>query len=266
LKIFELIENNYNLTKTTTQVERGNLNWYNNAGLTIIKLSEELNVERKVFETFILHHIFDTLSFEDKKQLIVYLTYKEIKNIDFTELEKTLYDYINNYIKIITTENDDDEKVEGYILYDSTLNVYIYDKTNHILEIPLPLEKTAILKKAIKNKYELQSYNNIVGFMGYIEKTNDIAFKTKYIDLKRNKGSRCDQAGKSATIKISNDIYGDNRYTKENTKDMKAIQMCSEQELYLRYKQSIEKDDKVWFLNLEQSVINNIENITRFKK
>ena len=46
----------------------------------------------------------------------------------------------------------------------------------------------------------------------------EIIFKTKEVDLKRNSGARCDQAGKKTIVKILNKITVSSDYTAENTK------------------------------------------------
>ena len=40
---------------------------------------------------------------------------------------------------------------------------------------------------------------------------------------------------------------------------MNHIEICIYQEIYLRYFNLINKDDKIWFLNPGEAIINNIE-------
>ena len=56
-------------------------------------------------------------------------------------------------------------------------------------------------KKIIK----LTDMNQYVGFIGDFKNEFNI-FKVKNLDDKRSKGARCDQAGKSDTIKLLNSI------------------------------------------------------------
>jgi hypothetical protein len=79
---------------------------------------------------------------------------------------------------------------------------------------------------------------------------------------KRSKGARCDQAGKSETIKLLNEIIGENIYTTENTKGRNKIEFCVLQEMYLRYFNKISKNAKRYFLTPSESVINNIEKLS----
>lgn len=261
-KTLTMIKDNIGLAKTTTVIPRGDMNWYKHASLALNKMSSDNDIERKVLEKYILHHSIDTLTNEIKKELTEYLLIKEKKKEPFIDIEKEILDYIRATLRIF----DDEETTEGYIYLEDTIQVYVFNKDSEKMEKPEPLDEVALLNQLIKQRHVLASYHTVVGFISYIPKTDQIVFKTKYIDLKRNKGARCDQAGKSFTIKTTNDIYGIEKYTTENTKDIKAPQLCSEQEIILRYYQDIKKDDKVWFLHLEEGVIQKIESITRAKK
>lgn len=103
----------------------------------------------------------------------------------------------------------------------------------------------------------LQSYNRYVGFVGNFKNQYNI-FKIKDMEDKRGKGARCDQSGKSDTYGIINYILGENKYTSENTKGKKKIEFCVIQELLLRFYNKINKDNKVWFLNQQEAIINSI--------
>ena len=113
-----------------------------------------------------------------------------------------------------------------------------------------------------KNIIEIKKLNDIVGFIGYF-KDNFMIFKVKQLTKKRNKGARCDQAGKSDTLKLLNLIVGYNKYTTDNTKGINQKQLCVLQEFILRVYNYNKKDDKIWFLDPFQSAIINIEKIEK---
>ena len=48
-----------------------------------------------------------------------------------------------------------------------------------------------------------------------------------------------------------------------NRQDIKIIQVCSEEEFYLRYFDRTSKDGKRWFLSPEEASVNNIEKFSR---
>ena len=45
--------------------------------------------------------------------------------------------------------------------------------------------------------------------------------------------------------------------------NINQIQICILQEIYLRYFQTINKNDKVWFLSPSIAILNNIEKISK---
>ena len=106
-------------------------------------------------------------------------------------------------------------------------------------------------------------HDKMASIMGFIIGFKDkyMIFKVKDMTLKRHKGARCDQAGKSDTIKLLNKIVGEDTYTNQNTRDMVQMELCSLQEFLLRYFDEINKDGKRWFLSPEESIINNIQTI-----
>jgi len=117
---------------------------------------------------------------------------------------------------------------------------------------------TPELKKLVINT---DDYNEYVGFIANFKNEYNI-FKVKHMTDKRSKGARCDQVGKSETISLLNIIIGNNKYSTENTKGKNKIEFCVLQELYLRHFDKIKKDEKRWFLNQSESILNNIEKVS----
>ena len=111
-----------------------------------------------------------------------------------------------------------------------------------------------------------EKYNRIIGFC-IAFKSDMIVFKTKNIEgkAKRNSGARCDQSGRAAVMKVLNEIFDDeDRYTTETLKrENNVLQLCSEEEFYLRYFNKIKKDGKIWFLSTVRASLNNIEKFNK---
>ena len=105
-----------------------------------------------------------------------------------------------------------------------------------------------------------QTLASIVGFIINF-KSDYMVFKTKdmAVKAKRNKGARCDQAGKTDVVKTLNLIVGEKKFTKENTKTKTRFELCSYQEFKLRYYSEIKHKDKVWFLNPGVATLIDIE-------
>ena len=87
-------------------------------------------------------------------------------------------------------------------------------------------------------------------------------FKVKNMEDKRSKGARCDQAGKSETIKLLNEIIGDSVYSSENTKGRNKIEFCVMQEMYLRYFDKTSKNNKRWFVTPSEMILNGLEKLS----
>lgn len=79
---------------------------------------------------------------------------------------------------------------------------------------------------------------------------------------KRSKGARCDQSGKSDATKLLNSIIEESKYTPTNTKSRNKLEFCVLQEMYLRFYDKIKKNEKRWFLNPCEMIINNIEKLS----
>ena len=252
-KYEELLENittKYIQGTTEQEIKRGEKDWYKYCYITITRLRDSIDVER--LKSFVVHHIFDSLDITDKKLII-----ENVFNKDSLSLvEGIMKDYINQTITV--TNNDKN----AFILVDNKKsNLYIIKDNKLVKTEPLDFQDfSSSLRRKIINP---EKYNFIVGFMANIRGSKDIIFKTKEVDLKRNAGARCDQAGKKTIIKILNKITMSSRYTSESTKVLKTPQLCSEQEFLLRYYQSINKDEKQWFLNHELSILNQIETLNR---
>jgi hypothetical protein len=258
--LFDEIKNNLDNAYNTEIIQRGEKDWFKFSALSINKLSNEIPKDK--LKDYVLHHIIDKMVYNDKKFLIEYL----LKNKDdLNDLENKVNNYINNTNKVAYNNK------EGYVLMntnnktgkrDYTLEFWVVNNNDNTL---IKGEKLDIqdFKEELLNKLNIKKsdYNDIIGFMTNIEKIDLIKFKTKEMKLKRNKGARCDQAGKQTNIKILNKILNEEKYTKNNTKDFRIQELCSTQEFILRYYDEIEKDGKKWFLNFEQAKYNDIERI-----
>ena len=105
---------------------------------------------------------------------------------------------------------------------------------------------------------ESEKLNDIIGFVSYENKNKYMVFKTKNNKLLRNKGARCDEAGKIKTIDILNLIVGDEKYNKKNTSSYNQIDLCILQEFILRYYNMLNKNNKIWFVNPDVALFNKI--------
>ena len=109
------------------------------------------------------------------------------------------------------------------------------------------------LSEVIKKSFTIKTtdFNNLVGFIDYEDKKQFLVYKVKNISEKRHTGARCDQKTKAKIISMMNEIEGDEKYTKENTKGIIQAEFCPLQEFTLRYYNKENKNSKIWFLDPE---------------
>jgi len=104
--------------------------------------------------------------------------------------------------------------------------------------------------------FKKTDYSNLVGFIGKDQKNSYMVFKIKDIQAKRNTGARCDESGKSKKIQVLNEILGEDKYDKNNTKTIGQAEFCTIIEFVLRNNNNERKDGKIWFLNIELAALN----------
>ena len=154
--------------------------------------------------------------------------------------------------------------------------IMVLDENNTWVETE-PIQKQRIASsKEIQYllTLDIEKYNKIVGFIGYEKKNVYMIYKTKDMTSKRDRGARCDEAGKDKTIQTLNSIIGEKKYTNENTRLKKdpdgniihdAIshdELCVIQEFILRYYDKIKKNDKSWFITPYMAIYYKLYNIT----
>ena len=235
----------YNLSITPQLIIRGEKNYYKYYSLTISQLSKIIPVN--LLEKFILDHLLESLSFEETLILINYLYYNSLN--PFEEKVKTFYD--NDMLS--------KGKIEGLLLSDKGKQKLVIKKAKlfDLAESEDYVDLSEEIKKLI---IPINKFNNIVGFIGDFKEDYNI-FKVKLLDKKRNKGARCDQSPKKEAIDLLGKILDQKDLSKYQ--NVNQIQVCILQEIYLRYFQYTNKDDKTWFLSPSVAILNNIEKITK---
>ena len=246
------IEMKFQLATTLQQIQKKEENWYKICSIVITKMLNE-GIERNYLINFLISHIIETLSFNQNILLLNYL-YKN--NIDISLLPDTIRlvkNYYDDKILMYRTK-------KGLLLQkDGKQQLVIYDGEEWV---NAESEDYQDFKDEIKNiVLSMESLNNVVGFIG-IFKNDYLIFKVKFMNIKRHKGARCDQAGKIETIKTLNKILEDEIYTTENTKGISQLELCIRQEFLLRYYDLTKRNRKRWFLSPIEAIIKNIEKIT----
>jgi superfamily II DNA or RNA helicase len=225
------------------RVPRGDDNWYKHCGVVMGRLMKEYpDITLEELKGYLIDHILDLLLYEDKLQLLNYITKLQI--IDETSFEYKIKSYFDKYI------------IKGAGL----TGIIMYNKDDRKLLILNPddnwvdaeREDQKDLANAIKEKYNINpnQFNQYIGFIDYETTNKYLVFKVKDNLAKRTLGARCDQATKAKNLVMLNKIVGeDDKYTKDNIKPLTDSSVCCLQELLMRHYNSREKNGKIWFLD-----------------
>jgi superfamily II DNA or RNA helicase len=233
------------------RVPRGDDNWYKHCGVVMGRLMKEYpDITLEELKGYLIDHILDLLLYEDKLQLLNYIT--KIQMVDEESFEYKIKSYFDRHIikgaglTAIIMYNKDDRKLLILNTDDTWVDAESEDQKD--------------LAKAIKEKYTINQsqFNQYVGFIGYETTNKYLVFKVKDNLAKRTLGARCDQATKAKNLVLLNKIVGeDDKYTKDNIKPLTDSSVCCLQELLMRHYNSREKNGKIWFLDHTNAKLHN---------
>tara|TARA_B110000285_G_scaffold144139_1_gene161038 strand:- start:6655 stop:10320 length:3666 start_codon:yes stop_codon:yes gene_type:complete len=251
-KIIEDCREKYNTSMSDiAKIKRGEDDWYSFvAVLKNTNAFKNMEMSDDDYKQFIVSHILDYLIFEDTKEVLTYIYFKQDELTDFEQEIKKYYDDLML----------DNKGIIGIILPKDNKQ-HLLVKGNEEWKSGQQEDYTDLVPELKKLVIPLTNYNTLVGFITMFKKDYNI-FKVKNLDDKRSKGARCDQAGKSETIKLLNEIIDDTVYSSENTKGRNKIEFCVLQEMYLRYFDKTSKNNKRWFVTPSEMIINGIEKLS----
>ena len=233
------------------RVPRGDDNWYKHCGVVMGRLMKEYpDITLEELKGYLIDHILDLLLYEDKLQLLSYIT--KLQMVDETSFEYKIKSYFDKYII-------KDAGLTAIILYNKDDRKLLILNTDDMW-VDAEREDQKDLTNAIKEKYTINSskFNQYIGFIGYESTNKYLVFKVKDNLAKRTLGARCDQATKAKNLVLLNKVVGeDDKYTKENIKPLTDSSVCCLQELLMRHYNSIEKNGKIWFLDHTNAKLHN---------
>jgi hypothetical protein len=256
IQVMEDVTKKYNMAMSdVNNMKRGEDDWYLFAAYlkTSNYLATNVGIDDNTYDVFIVAHILENMNFNESVKLL--------NHIYFTA---------NNELKMTTMEEKIKRYYDGRIMENKGVIGIIWPKDNKQFLLVKganewsPGEQedytdlTPELKKTI---IPIDNYNTYVGFIGNFKNEYNI-FKVKNMTDKRSKGARCDQSGKSDATKLLNSIIEESKYTPTNTKSRNKLEFCVLQEMYLRFYDKIKKNEKRWFLNPCEMIINNIEKLS----
>lgn len=234
------------------KVQRGDTHYYKHMGQALKKITSVMDVSMAKLTDFVIHHMVDILDYDNKLELLNYVTNMHVLNE--TDEEYKVKIYFDTFILR-------DKKITGIVLYDKKeRHILIFDRRSNLWR-ESEEEDRRDLSNALKERYTIDTrrYSDILGFIQDAEGESELVFKTKDTKAKRAYGTRCEQTTKSKNIVILNKILGDDEreFTKESIKPLIDIGVCCLQEIVLRLFNK-EKPEKVWFLDPETAKMYNI--------
>jgi superfamily II DNA or RNA helicase len=230
-------------------VKKGEDNWFKHCGSIMHKLMTEENMSREELCVFLVDHMIEHLLFKEKLALLNFLSQKKVLD-EMTQVEKMAKAYFEQNML-------HDNNLTGIVLYDVNVRKMMILNVKENVWTEAEPEDERDLKNAIAKKYKVNAddFNDIIGFIGYEQKSKYLVFKTKDMKAKRTTGARCDQATKAKSLVILNKILGEEKYTKESTKAIVDTGICIMEEFLLKKYNKDRKNGKVWFLTPEAAKI-----------
>jgi hypothetical protein len=239
----------YDMAFSDVAIKRGEEDWYVYASAVTKQLERE-NVDKQVIQELMIAHIVELLMFDQLLSVMNYVYNKK----KLTEFEQMVKKYVED--SLIKSGKD-----EGLLWVKNSSEALIAKEGKKWVEGKS--EDWRILREKIdKLKVTEKELNNVFGFIDEF-KGEQMVFKVRQTDKKRNKGARCDQAGKKAALAILNLIEGDAQYTIESTKDVNQRQICVLQELLLRLYNLRGKDGMIWFVGPGVAALSKVDNPKR---
>ena len=241
------------------KVPRGDDNWYKHCGIVIKNMEKDYPESKKYLLKFLVAHMLELLLYNEKLEVMNYLySLDNIQNGAFEWFAKKYF--VSN--SIIT------KKFTVFIMYklDKRMIMILNENNKWIVAEPEDQREIAGTKEAKEYlSFNVEKYNKIIGFIGYEKSNRFLVFKTKDITSKRDTGARCDESGKIKTLQRLNNIVGEEKFTKENTKAIKEkgkvvkeavshVELCVLEEFILRYFNTIKNDNKNWFITPEMAL------------
>ena len=245
------------LRRNDIDIEPGEVDWYKHANKVITNLTMTHNIPNDKLYKYVLFHYLDNLIIRRKFILI-----KKIYSGEYNDsnlLNKLVKEYFDNKMvevnqqRAIVLENK--EHVKTYI-QSKELNTLWSEATK--------LSEKQLFEQGIMDKIIISNIgtkiNHYIGFMQFF-KDRELTFKIKDMtQIRNNKGSRCDRMGKTEIIKFLNQVLGEQMYNNDNTEAILKFGLCVILEIVLRHFNDMKKDNKVWFLDPERALKNNIMN------
>lgn len=243
------------------KTKKSEKDWYKNAANAIVRL-EKAGMKKSLIKGFVIEHIWDTASSVDKLVVLNHIFNKDRRTLE--GFERELNKIIDNKILSKTST------MGTYLQEGDKFTLYVWNGDEW--QKGEKTDNDEFIKIYVSNIRELiVELNEIYGFIIPFKDTNELIFKTKIRDQKKQSGARCDQASKKETIKTLNSILSSVKsdsecpsttFTDDVVKDIGNVELCCYTELVLRCYNFHKVKGKIWFAGPEyaQKIIDHLKN------
>tara|TARA_B110001450_G_scaffold256524_1_gene287362 strand:+ start:5 stop:2023 length:2019 start_codon:yes stop_codon:yes gene_type:complete len=259
IALIKSMKNDFDKALTPQKINRGEIDWYVFCSGAINKLKETA-INNELLIVFLVSHIVDELSFDNKVLLFNYIQKKKI--ID--SLDK-FENYVDDYIESLIVKKDN---LQGIFLQntdkdldkDADIIVLIVKTKDNLWDLGTPEDVNDLLdivnNKINKNILPIHvKMNKVVGYMTSFR--NNITFKVRNIEKTRTKGAVCTQ--RPLIINYLKEIYNENKFPEKEFNYSSLNELAIILEFTLRYFDKKILNKKRWFLNSGEFTLSQFE-------
>ncbi len=255
--------------KASTTPESNIFNWYAQAHTMIDKLEKFLRGAQ--LDITVIYHALETLMMKERLLLMNYLliTPKPTLNNKISALNITNATEFNIFVNIIQKWIDNKtvvskENNKGTIIFSGPSNNnkhwYILGDKTWVPATHEDIKEFDI--NVMVDKYMFPSdmkFNSTIGFTGFDQTNTGMVFKILEPSNPRNTGMKCENSGKKKTMKRLQNIL-EILAPVQNTfslSEYNGVDLCIQEEILLRYLDSINYENKRWFIDTESEIMYN---------
>jgi hypothetical protein len=272
--IIQRVIDQYMITEKPRETKGLDKNWYKNASNVLEILEKQHNLSREILSKYIVFHSLDEMSFQEKRLLLNHFYGKSGVSSSNTEHETRIMEYFDEK----RMKNDSKNRM-GILLANKDEVVLLIRSLDDTAPEWVVSEEDDIKyfkEELVKHTVDKSRLNRIIGYIVNF-KDKEMVFKFKDITLTRNKlGARCDSAGKADILKMLNAVIASTSlrtalnpeeepkeiYTQENTATLYQPRLCVILEMLLREYTRVSKNNRVYFLTPEQTILGEITRYT----
>jgi hypothetical protein len=272
--IIQRIVDQFRITEEPRETKGLDKNWYKNASNVLEILRSEYGISQEIHSKYIVYHSLDEMSFQEKRIVVNHFYGVKKVSPEPNSVESRIMEYFDekrmkndskNRMGILLANKD--EVILLIRSLDDTEPEWIVSEEDDIKYFKDDLAKHTVAKSRL---------NRIIGYIVNF-KDKEMVFKFKDITLTRNKlGARCDSAGKADILKMLNAVIASTSlktalnpeeepkeiYTQENTATLYQPRLCVMLEMLLREYTRVGKNNRVYFLTPEQTILGEITRYT----